>query len=100
MVNIESVVSLGFPPVPNKLLWMIDVTDRKEATEFIHDYAVSTVLQILAGGWVLANRDSLADLVVRSACETYPSDPDDPDTIMIRTHDLRVAALSAMLIGG
>lgn len=48
-------------------------------------------------GMVFADREELADLVVREACETEPADPDDPETIKIRTHDLRWAALAAMI---
>ena len=36
-------------------------------------------------GAAIFNLEELANLVVRHACETEPADPDDPETIMIRT---------------
>ena len=33
----------NFPPIPDKLLWMIDGIDRKEATKMIHDYASAAI---------------------------------------------------------
>lgn len=33
----------NFPPVPEKLLWMVDGIDRKEATKMIHDYASAAI---------------------------------------------------------
>lgn len=70
----------------------------EKAVRLIPDLLAALSAPVVAGGdgMVMANRETLADLVVREACETDPADPDDPDTILIRTHDLRWAALAAM----
>lgn len=45
----------------------------------------------------VVSHDTIADLVVRNACETDPADPDDPETIKILRSDLRWVTLSALL---